>query len=63
MRSPKPQALIDYEAWRAKGPPRFCWNCDHYAGNGACMVFNMTPPLDFTQTEGACQSWEQELPF
>jgi len=63
MRAPKPEVLSEWEAWRAKGPPRFCWNCDHYTGHGSCLVFNTTPPLDFTQTEGACPKWEQELPF
>lgn len=63
MRAPKPEVLSQWEAWRAKGPPRFCWNCDHYTGHGSCLVFNTTPPLDFTQTEGACPKWEQELPF
>ena len=62
MRQPKPQALVDYDLWNAKGPPRFCHNCDHYTGGGECMVYNMTPPLEYTQQED-CPSWERELPF
>lgn len=63
MRTQKPEALEQWEAWIAKGPPRFCWNCDHYSFDGKCLAFRMTPPVEFTQTEGACPTWEMELPF
>lgn len=63
MRPPKPEALIEHEEWLAKGPPQFCWNCDHYGADGSCYHFCMVPPEEFTKTEGGCPSWEQLLPF
>jgi ABC-type uncharacterized transport system YnjBCD substrate-binding protein len=62
-RHPKPQALIEYEAWLAKGPPRFCYNCDHYGGEGQCFAFNVQVPLEFTQKQDSCPTWAQEIPF
>jgi len=62
MRQPEPSALTAYKAWIAKGPPRFCHNCDHYGLEGECFAFHSVPPLEFTQQED-CPSWEQELPF
>lgn len=63
MRQPKPVALTLYEEWMAKGPPRFCWNCDNYGGKGECLLNGQEPPAEFTQTEGACPVWQREVPF
>ena len=62
-RHPKPQGLIDYEAWLAKGPPRYCHNCDHYGGDGKCLAFNVHVPFEHSQMADSCPTWIQELPF
>ena len=56
-------ALALFDEWIAKGPPHYCWNCDNYGGLGECLKFGMEPPLEFTQTEGACEAWQREVPF
>lgn len=45
------------------GPPKFCHTCDFYFGNGVCDKHKMRPPDEFTQTENACEQWEQTIPF
>lgn len=63
MRPKKPSSLIDYEKWIDAGPPKFCHNCEYYSRYGDCTRFNMRPPPEFANTEGACKFWEMEVPF
>ena len=62
-RPPKPDFLLAYEEWRNAGPPRCCHTCDHFGGDGRCLLFGMIPPAEFVNSAGQCDRWEQELPF
>ena len=62
-RAHKPNFLIEYERWRDAGPPKCCFNCDHYDVGGKCMEFDMYPPLEFVNTADQCSSWWQGIPF
>jgi hypothetical protein len=55
----KPKVLID---WEAAGPPMVCYNCEFNTGS-ECAKFNAIPPEDFQQTPGACDQWDQQIPF
>lgn len=63
MRHPKPDFLVKWEEWMKAGPPKTCWTCDHYGGNGQCFTFNMNPPPDFVAQQDVCPCWEREIPF
>ena len=67
MKQDKPHELVIYEEMMkeiyAKGPPRFCYNCMNYSGDGKCGVFDMEPPKEFTQTANQCDEWFMEPPF
>ena len=62
-RAPKPDFLIQYEAWQKAGPPKCCHTCDHYNVSGKCMSFETYPPLEFVNSFDQCPSWSQEIPF
>lgn len=62
-RPPKPEFLVQYEAWRDAGPPPCCHNCDHYSGEGRCFIFKIEPPIEFVNSYGKCDQWSQEIPF
>lgn len=63
MRPPKPDFLIQWEEWFKIGPPRTCWTCDHYGGNGECFAFNLIPPPEFVAMQDCCPVYEREVPF
>jgi hypothetical protein len=62
-RPPMPPLLAQYFEWRANGPPQFCHNCIKYADYGTCLKFDMDPPEEFTQQQGICPDWEEDVPF
>lgn len=62
-RPPKPEFLVEYETWHAKGAPKCCHTCDHFSGEGFCYSFSMSPPDEFIMSQDVCPSWEQALPF
>lgn len=55
----KPKVLED---WERAGPPKVCFNCEFNDGS-ECVKFNAIPPEDFQQTPGACDQWDQQIPF
>lgn len=63
QRTPTPERVLLYWEWQKNGPPKFCHTCDFYFGNGVCDKHKMRPPDEFTQTENACEQWEQTIPF
>ena len=66
-RNEKPQALIDYETWKARvlkeKPPQFCHNCFHYDEKGRCLIFSTEPPPEYTDEVNDCPHWCEDLPF
>jgi hypothetical protein len=62
-RPPKPDFLLQYEEWLRAGPPRCCHTCDHFSADGKCFVFGIHPPMEFVNSQGQCDKWDQELPF
>ena len=63
MRPPKPDFLIEWEKWIAAGPPRTCWTCDNFGGNGECLEFKLTPPAEFVAQQDVCPVYIRECPF
>lgn len=61
-RQPEPQVLIDWRKSNSE-PPKVCYNCDHYDIDGKCEKFKAEPPLEFSQTPGACDQWFELIPF
>jgi len=55
----KPKILDD---WEREGPPKVCFNCD-FNGIIVCLKFDDVPPDVFQQTPGACDQWENTIPF
>ena len=51
------------KAYKADGKPRCCHTCDYYLSSGLCDKFGQVPPDEFTQTIGACDQWEDMIPF
>ena len=43
--------------------PKCCHTCDYYLSDGSCDKFGQVPPAEFTQTIGACDQWEDMIPF
>ena len=62
-RTPIPPVLEQYLEWRKNGPPKFCHNCIQYDKDGVCLLFGAEPPEEFTQKQGECLEWEEDVPF
>jgi hypothetical protein len=58
----KPQVIIDWENNRPL-EPHVCFNCWNYDSKGKCEIFEEVPPDDFLEESGACNKWEQAIPF
>jgi hypothetical protein len=63
MRHKEPDFLVNYRKIVNAGPPRCCHTCWNYEFSGVCAKYEMTPPEDFAETDGACADWEIECPF
>lgn len=59
-RHPEPQFVID---WRNRKAPQVCHTCGWYDKKGLCNFHNEEPPKEFANTQGACNSWIEEVPF
>jgi len=66
LRHAKPEVVKAYdiivEAYH-QGPPKCCHTCLHYANDGICVAFFMTPPQDFAASVNQCADWEMDVPF
>ena len=52
------------EQKKAAAKPRTCFFCEHMASRpGFCQRYNAKPPSKFMKAEGACDQWEEEIPF
>ena len=60
--APPPAAAEWLKHMRAP-TPRCCHTCDYYLSSGTCEKFGQVPPDEFTQTIGACDQWEDMIPF
>jgi hypothetical protein len=64
MKRPEPPAeVVQYYEWLKHGEPPCCHTCEHYDTTGHCHNFDMRPPDEFTQTIGACDKWQVNIPF
>jgi sulfatase maturation enzyme AslB (radical SAM superfamily) len=62
MRHNEPSHVIQWREAIAN-PPKCCHTCDWYDKDGVCGFHKSEPPEDFAATNGACESWIQEMPF
>lgn len=66
MKHAKPEVVKSYDkivdAYHS-GPPKCCHTCLHYANDGICLAFFMTPPEDFAASVDQCPDWEVDVPF
>lgn len=57
-------AKMHEEQRRRAAKPRNCFFCEHMASRpGHCERYNARPPAEFMQREGACDQWDEEIPF
>lgn len=64
IRKPTPPESVTRWARDMRGPaPRCCHTCNYYDPEGRCRFFDQRPPDDFVGTLGACDEWEDEIPF
>lgn len=59
-RPAEPQFVIE---WRNRTAPKCCHTCDWYTKEGFCDFHKSEPPENFVNTQNACDSWIEELPF
>jgi hypothetical protein len=64
MKRPEPPPeVVQYYEWLKHGEPPCCHTCEHYDTTGHCHNFDMRPPDEFTQSIGACDKWQEQIPF
>jgi len=59
----KPAAVIEWQQWQNKPPPRCCHTCLQYQPSGLCLTFEAMPPPEFASVLGACDVWVMDVPF
>ena len=63
LRFAEPEDVKHWREAKHRHAPACCHTCEFYDQDGHCTVFDQDPPEDFAAMIGACDQWEEEIPF